>query len=83
MAMVFSKKRMLERLEKEGRTEEVTPEMLEVMDCLDGGEAVEQCWNRVVKGEPVFFVNWKNGRPASYSADVSGEYVNENDCISR
>lgn len=71
--LVFSKKKMMERLTNEGRAEEVTPDLEAIMDALDGKEAIASCWRRVVYNESVYYVRIDEG---------TGEYVNENDCIS-
>ncbi len=70
--LVFSKKKMMERLANEGRAEEVTPDLEAIMDALDGKEAIASCWRRVVYNEPVYYVRM---------GEKTGEYVNENDCI--
>ena len=43
----------------------------QIMDNLDGCECTEQCWRRIVHGEPVVYCHGKDG---------SSEYVNEADC---
>ena len=70
--MKFSKKRMIQRLTREGKTDKITPDIETIMDNLDGQEATASCWNRQVYGEPVLYVIGKDGK---------GEYVNESDCI--
>lgn len=70
--MVFSKAKMVERLTEEGRADMITEGILEIMDNLDGQEAISSCWRRQVHGEPVYWVVGKDG---------NGEYVNEDDCI--
>lgn len=69
--MVFKKSKMIARIEKEGRTDMLTPDVLEIMDNLDGQFANPSNWERQVYGEPVLWVVGKNGE---------GEYVNEADC---
>lgn len=78
--LVFSKRRMLERLEKEGRAAELSPEVLAVMDALDGGEAIESCWRRRVYDEAVYYVHFA-GEKAPAGQEGKGEYVNEEDCV--
>lgn len=70
--MKFSKEKMIERITAEGREDMLTPDVISIMDNLDGQEALAQCWQRVVMDEPVFYVIGKDG---------NGEYVNENDCL--
>lgn len=69
--MKFKKQLMINRLTKEGRADAITPEVLAIMDNIDGCEAHESCWSRRVKGEPVL---WVVGR------DGVGIEVNEADC---
>lgn len=63
---------MIERLTKEGREKMITNEIMDIMDNLDGQKAIENCWERQVNNNPVYWVIGKNGK---------GEYVNENDCM--
>lgn len=70
--MKFYKERMIARLTKEGLADQITPEIIAIMDNLDGQEATASCWNRRVFGEPVYWVIGKDG---------TGEYVNEYDCV--
>lgn len=87
--LVFSKKRMIERLKKEGREAELTEEILKIMDVLDGRDAEDNCWRRVVYEEAVYFVTFPNGHPPTWLdrevegkvGEKRGEYVNEKDCI--
>lgn len=69
--MKFSKQLMIDRLTKEGRADQITDDIIAIMDNLDGQEANANCWNRRVMDEPVYWVVGKDG---------NGEYVNENDC---
>lgn len=69
--MVFSKKRMVYRLTSEGLADQITDEIMAIMDNLDGQEASASCWRRTVYEEPVLWVVGKDGK---------GEYVNEEDC---
>lgn len=69
--MIFRKQKMIDRLIKEGLKDKITEEIIAIMDDLDGQRADENCWNRRVKGEPVYYVMGKSGK---------GEYVNEKDC---
>lgn len=67
----FSKQKMIDRLTAEGLADQITPEILAIMDNLDGQEATAMCWQRQIFDEPVLWVVGKDG---------TGEYVNENDC---
>ena len=69
--MKFYKSLMMERLEKEGRIDQVNEEIEGIMDNLDGCEASESCWARRVDGKPVLYVVGKDG---------NGNIVNESDC---
>ena len=69
--MKFYKELMMERLEKEGRADQIDDEVKAIMDDLDGQEADASCWNRRVLDEPVYWVVGKSGQ---------GQYVNELDC---
>lgn len=68
---IFSKQKMLERLEREGRTQQITPGALEIMDALDGREAIKNNYKALVFGQLEFMVSYE------------GNYypVNPNDCI--
>lgn len=69
--MKFYKELMIKRVTEMGKANMIDDTVMAIMDNLDGQEAVEHCWLRVVNGEPVLWVEGKNGE---------GEYVNENDC---
>lgn len=71
MALRFSKKKMIERVTAEGRTDMITEEVIRIMDNLDGQEVNTTCWRRTVYDEPVYWV---------YGKDGEGNYVNEADC---
>lgn len=66
----FSKRKMVERLVKEGLGDKITPEIEAIMDDLDGQPTTAQCWNRQVFDEPVLWCVGKSGH---------GQYVNELD----
>lgn len=70
--MVFSKQKMLERVRKANMMDLVTDTELAIMDDLDGQEVTASCWERVVKGQPVYWCVGKSG---------AGQYVNEKDCV--
>lgn len=69
--MKFSKERMIRRLTEDGRADQITDEVMMIMDNLDGCEASPSCWRRRVYDEPVLWVKGKDG---------DGQYVNEDDC---
>lgn len=68
----FNKAKMLERIKSEGRMDMVGETELAIMDDLDGQEVTASCWERVVKGQPVYWCVGKSGE---------GQYVNEKDCV--
>lgn len=70
--MVFSKKKMITRLEKEGRLEGLPNEVFNIMNNLDNQPVGTNSWNRQVMGEPVYTCTGKDGK--FYD-------VNEEDCI--
>lgn len=53
---VFSKKLMMERLEREGRSHLVDEESAKIMDMLDGQEAVKNDFKALIYDELEFFV---------------------------
>lgn len=71
--LVFSKNKMLERLDKEGRGAEVGAGTLILMTALDGREVQKSRWDDLVKGETNYYVRY------------AGENypVNINDCIEK
>ena len=69
--LTFKKEKMIARLTADGRAEEITPEIVGIMDNLDGQAASASCWRRQVYDEPVLWVIGKDGK---------GEYVFEGDC---
>lgn len=70
--MVFSKSKMIARLENNGMSDAITPGIIDIMDNLDGQVASTASWNRQVNGAPVFSCKGKDGK--FYE-------VNETDCI--
>ena len=73
--LVFSKQKMLERLEREGRMNEVDEECQELMTKLDGLEAVRNDWKYVVHNELAYMV--KNPDTMKWIS------VNKEDCIEK
>lgn len=71
MIKTFRKEKMIARLTREGRADQITPDIEAIMDNLDGQPANTYCWHNVVNDEPVAAVTGKDG---------SIEYVNEADC---
>lgn len=72
MILKFSKSKMIERLKREGRADQITPEIEAMMDNFDGKEANTYNWANVVYQEPLCWCIGKDG---------TGTYVNECDCI--
>ena len=70
---VFSKQRMLDRLEKEGRLHLIDEKSAHIMDMLDGKEAIKNDFKALIYDELEYFVRY-NGE--NYS-------VNPNDCIDK
>lgn len=70
---VFSKQKMLERLEKEGRSHLIDEESLEIMNALDGKEAVKNDFKALVYDELEYFVRH----------DGKSFPVNPSDCINK
>ena len=70
--LVFSKRKMIDRLTAQGMADQITPEIVAIMDDLDGQEVTAQCWERQVKDEPVYWCVGKSGK---------GEYVFEGDVV--
>lgn len=70
---VFSKQRMLDRLEKEGRSHLVDEQSIEIMNMLDGQEAHKNDFKALIYDELEYFVR------------VEGKNypVNPNDCIDK
>lgn len=68
---IFSKQKMLNRLEKEGRDYLIDEESKKIMDALDGKEAVKNDFKALVHGQLEYLVKHE------------GRYypVNPNDCI--
>lgn len=71
--LVFSKNKMLERLDKEGRGAEVGAGSLILMTALDGREVQKSRWEALVKGETNYYVRYSD---ENYP-------VNINDCIEK
>ncbi len=69
--MIFSKKKMIDRITKEGRADMLDEKSLAIMDNLDGCEGNPHNWQHVVNDAPVLWVIGKDGK---------GEYVNIADC---
>lgn len=60
--MVFSKEKMIERLKSEGKEKQITPEIIAIMDNLDGQPVGTNSWNRQVNDEPVYSCEGKDGK---------------------
>lgn len=59
--MVFRKAKMLERLEREGRTDNIDEHSKVIMDMLDGKEAEKNHFKALVEGIEVYYVTADNG----------------------
>lgn len=70
MKLVFSKKKMIDRITKEGRADMIDAEVIRIMNNLDGLECIANCWRRQIYDEPVYAVTGLDGIV---------QYVNEND----
>ena len=70
---VFSKQKMMERLEKEGRVHLVDEESAKIMDMLDGKEAKKNDFKALIYDELEYYVVHEG---ESYP-------VNANDCIDK
>ena len=70
---VFSKQKMMERLEKEDRAHLVDEESAKIMDMLDGKEARKNDFKALIYGELEYYV-----------AHEGKNYpVNANDCVDK
>lgn len=70
---VFSKQKMLDRLEKEGRSHMVSEQSIRVMNMLDGQEARKSDFKALIHDELAYFVRVNgNNYPVSL-----------NDCIDK
>jgi len=68
MMRIFRMKKMLDRLEMEGRMGEVEPEDIELMKKLDGKEGNDYNWASFVNGEPLVWIEKGDGNPGAYVA---------------
>ena len=68
--MVFSKAKMIARLEKEGKAHLIDKEITQIMDQIDGKEAIKNDFKALIHGEEEYFVK------------INDEYypVNKLDC---
>ena len=72
MIRIFRAKKMLDRLDREGRTSEIDPESRKMIELLDGEEANDYNWESVVNGENLALISATDKHPEMY--------VNVNDC---
>ena len=70
---VFSKQKMMERLEKEGRADLVDEESAKIMDMLDGKEARKNDFKALIYDELEYYVN----------CDGKNYPVNPDDCVEK
>lgn len=68
MMRTFRMKKMLDRLEAEGRMNEVQPEDLELMKKLDGKQGNDFNWASTVRGEPLVWIEKEEETPGAYVA---------------
>ena len=54
--MKFSKAKMIERLHKEGRADQIDSEIMNIMNKLDGEEAIKNDFKALVHDEEEYFV---------------------------
>ena len=71
MALVFSKEKMLKRLEAEGRLGEIEERSREIMDRIDGLEAEKNRFKALVYDEIEYYVR---------HPEIGNVPVNINDC---
>ena len=74
MCKIFSKQKMLERLEKEGRTNEIAPNSYELMDKIDGLEVHKNRFKALVYDQLEYYV---------HHDELGNIPVNINDCIEK
>lgn len=72
MIVTFSKEKMLKRLEREGRTNEIDDESMRIMNKLDGQKADTYNWKSQVDGENFAII---------HDDEYGNMYVNVDDCI--
>ena len=70
---VFSKQKMLDRLEREGRSHEIDEESLKIMEALDGKEARKNDFKALIYDELEYIV----------FHDGTNYPVNPNDCVEK
>lgn len=70
---VFSKQKMMERIEKEGLSHMVDEECIKIMDALDGKEAVKNDYKALIFDQLEYYVR----------LDGKNYPVNPNDCIEK
>lgn len=70
---VFSKQKMLERLEREGRSHLIDEESQKIMDALDGKEARKNDFKALIYDELEYYVSYEG---ENYP-------VNPNDCVDK
>jgi len=68
MKRVFHMQKMLDRLEREGRMNEVEPEDIELMKKLDGKEGTDYNYCSFVYGEPLVWIEKGDENPGAYVA---------------
>lgn len=77
MTKTFRAKKMLDRLEREGRMHEVRPEDYALMMFLDGKEGSDYNYQSFVHDQPLV---WIAGGGDFEGKPFKGAYVNTEDC---
>lgn len=72
MILTFRAKKMLDRLEREGRSDQVDDKTRALILSLDGEPASDYNWQSMVNGEPLALIDKTDKHDALY--------VNVNDC---
>ena len=75
MPYIYSASKTIDRVMHEQDPERLRiirqPNIIKILDDMDGQYATPSCWRRQVHGDPVMYVVGRSGE---------GRYVNENDC---
>lgn len=66
MLRTFRKEKMINRLKKEGRIDQVRPEDYELMDLLDGEQGNDYNWESVVKDNPLVWIEATDKHGGAY-----------------
>jgi len=66
MMLTFRAKKMIDRIEREGRGDLLDPETLAFINSLDGEPANDYNWQSVTHGEPVALIGATEKHEATY-----------------